>query len=131
MDHTQYEYASLSARVIGTFIDGVIVFVLFIGSILLLNILNANNAFTVLGVIFLCYFFYFTWPISKYGYTPGYRMLRIKVIKSNGMHLGVAQSFVRYIVKTILGVISLLTYASEKKQCIHDMIVDSIVIKET
>ncbi len=58
-------------------------------------------------------------------------MLRIKVIKTNGMHLGVVQSFIRYIIKTILGVISLLTYASEKRQCIHDMIVDSIVIKET
>jgi uncharacterized RDD family membrane protein YckC len=127
----QYEYASLSARVIGTFIDGVVVFVLFIGSVMLLKALNANNAYTIMTVVFLCYIFYFTWPISKYGYTPGYKILKIEVIRTNGQHLGIAQSFIRYVAKTILGIISLLAYGSEKRQCIHDMIVDTIVIKKT
>jgi uncharacterized RDD family membrane protein YckC len=131
METKQYEYASLSARIIGSFIDGVIVTILFVGSIYLLNIVDLNNAYTVLSVIFLYGIFYFTWPVAKYGYTPGYRMLGMKIIKTNGMHLGIVQSFIRYVIKTILGIISLLSYGSEKKQCLHDMLVDSIVIKET
>ena len=126
-----YEYASLAARVIATTIDGLIVLAVFVATIMLLSKIDLNNAYTIIATIFMCYIFYFTWPVSKYGYTPGYKLMGMKILKDDGTHLSLGRSFFRYIAKTILGVISFVTYGSEKRQCIHDKLVDSIVVKET
>jgi len=125
----QSQYASLLSRVVGTFIDGVIVMIIFLITIYLLNKYNSSNVFTISIVIFVYYIVYFTWPIAQFAQTPGYMIMKIKVIKSDGSNLGIMSSFFRYVVKTLLGIISLLTYGfSKKKQSIHDMIVDSIVV---
>ena len=125
----QSQYASLLSRVIGTFIDGVIVLIMFLITIYLLNKYNLSNALSISIVIFIYYIVYFTWPISQFAQTPGYMFMKIKVIKSDGSNLGIIRSFFRYFVKTLLGIISMLTYGfSKKKQSIHDMIVDSIVV---
>ena len=127
----QTEYASLLLRVIGTFIDGVIVGTMFLSTLYLLNKYNFSNAFSISLVVFIYYFFYFTWPIAAFAQTPGYKLVKIKVIKSDGTNLGIVASFFRYIVKIFFGIISWLTYGfTKKRQCIHDIIVDSIVVCE-
>lgn len=125
----QQEYASLLSRVIGTSIDGVIAMILFLFTIFLLNQINLSNGISISFVIFIYYIFYFTWPIAKYSQTPGYMIMKIKVVKSSGANLGVISAFFRYAAKTMLGIISLIAYFfTKKKQSIHDMVVDSIVV---
>lgn len=127
----EYEYASLASRVIATTIDGFIVLAIFLTTLVVLNQLELNNAFTGLTTIFMCYIFYFTWPVAKYGRTPGYKLMKMKILRDDGTHLGIGSALFRYIAKTILGIISFITYGSQQRQCIHDKLVDSIVIRET
>ena len=127
----KYEYATLVCRVIGTSIDGVIVLTLFLFTLVVLNRFNINNAYTVISAIIVFYIIYFTWPVSKYGYTPGYKIMNMKIINKNGSYLGIVASFFRYVTKTILGVVSFVSYGTKERQCLHDKLVNSIVIKET
>ena len=125
----QTEYASLLLRVIGTFIDGVIFGIMFYLTIVLLNKYNFSNAFSICFVILFYYSLFFVWPIAAFAQTLGCMLVKIKVIKSDGTNLGIVASFFRYIVKYFLGFISWLTYGfSKKRQCMHDMMVDSIVV---
>ncbi len=111
----QQEYASLLPRVLGTIIDGAIVAILFLLTIFLLNQYELSNAISISIVIFIYYILYFTWPIAKYAQTPGYMLMKIKVVKSSGANLGMISSFFRYIVKTVLGIISLFAYDFQRK----------------
>ena len=127
----QYEYASLPARVFGTIIDGVIAGSLYILAILLLRQLNLSNWFTISFLIFIVYIFYFTWPISKFTQTPGFKLMKIRVIKTDGTNLGFIAAFLRYVLKTLLGIVSILFYGfNRQRQMLHDMVVDSIVVNE-
>jgi len=127
----QYEYASLPARVFGTIIDGVIAGILFVFGIILLRQLNLANWFTISFLIFIVYIFYFTWPISKFTQTPGFKLMKIKVIKTDGTNLGFIAAFLRYVLKTVLGIVSIAFYGfNPQRQMIHDMVVDSIVVNE-
>ena len=128
----QFEYASLQARVVGTIIDGVIAGALYISGILLLRQLTLSNWFTIYFLLFLVYIFYFTWPISKFAQTPGFKLMKIRVIKTDGTNLGFMAAFLRYVLKTVLGIISILFYGlNPQRQMLHDMVVDSIVVNET
>ncbi len=127
----QHEYASLAARVFGTIIDGVIAGTLYILAILLLRQLNLSNWFTISFLILIVYIFYFTWPISRFAQTPGFKLMKIRVIKTDGTNLGFIRAFLRYVLKTVLGIISILFYGfNPERQMLHDMVVDSIVVNE-
>ena len=50
-----------------------------ITTLVIFNQLGINNAFTGITTIFMCYIFYFTWPVSQYGYTPGYKLMKLRI----------------------------------------------------
>ena len=126
-----YEFASLVSRVVGTVIDGAIAAALYFLGIYVLNQLNSSNWLTITSLIFFVYIFYFTWPIHKYARTPGFKIMKLKVVNSDGTNLGIVPAFLRYVAKTLLSIISLVTYGfTTKRQTLHDIIVDSIVVKE-
>lgn len=76
--------------------------------------------------------------LYKYGQTIGKRILGIKIVRSDRSRAGLARIiFLRYIVAALPGVIlsglwnliDALFIFGEKRQCVHDKIADTIVVK--
>jgi uncharacterized RDD family membrane protein YckC len=74
--------------------------------------------------------------VSRYGQTMAKRLLEIKVVRSDGSQASLGRIFwLRNVVNRLLGVIPLYSLVDvlwifgEKRQCLHDLIADTIVVK--
>ena len=74
--------------------------------------------------------------VARYGQTMAKRLLEIKVVRSDGSKASLGRIFwLRNVVNGLLGVIPLyslidpLFIFGERRQCIHDLIADTIVVK--
>lgn len=74
--------------------------------------------------------------IRRNGQTLAKRMLDIKIVRADGSPASVGRAFwLRYVVNTLLGLIPLygiidvLFIFSESRQCLHDRLADTIVIR--
>ena len=75
--------------------------------------------------------------VARNGQTLGKRILEIKVVRSDGSPASLGRIFwLRNVVNSVLGVIPLyvlvdhLFIFGERRQCIHDLIADTIVIRD-
>ncbi len=128
----EYQFANLIDRYFGNLIDGLIAGTLFILGIILLRQLNWFNWATILVLIFTLFVVYFTWPVSKFAQTPGFKIMDIKVIKTDGTNLGFFRAVLRYVLAIMSGSIFPLFYSIDtERQSPHDLIVDSIVVEKT
>jgi uncharacterized RDD family membrane protein YckC len=97
----------------------------------------------VLGVpIFLCVMGFIAWAwittllVARYGQTMGKRILEIKVVRSDGSQASLGRIFwLRNVVNYLLGVIpfygliDVLFIFGVRRQCLHDLIADTIVVR--
>ncbi len=74
--------------------------------------------------------------VSRYGQTIGKRLLGIKVIRSDGSRASLGRIFwLRNVVNILLsiiplyGIVDALVIFGQRRQCLHDMIADTIVIR--
>ena len=74
--------------------------------------------------------------VARYGQTMGKRLLEIRVVRSDGSKASLGRIFwLRNVVNGLLGIIPLyslidhLLIFGQRKQCIHDLIADTIVVK--
>jgi uncharacterized RDD family membrane protein YckC len=78
--------------------------------------------------------------LHRYGQTIGKRMLKIKVVRSDGSPCTLARYvFTRWLPVTVLGMIPLVGYVvaladplmifREDRRCMHDLIADTIVVR--
>ena len=74
--------------------------------------------------------------VARYGQTMAKRVLDIKVVRRDGSQASLGRIFwLRNVVNALLGVIPLyglvdiLFIFGERRQCIHDLIADTIVVK--
>lgn len=76
---------------------------------------------------------YFTLYVGHSGQTPGKRLLRLKVIRTNGQEVGFALAFVRWIGQGIsfltLGIGYLMIAFTRSKQGLHDKIAGTSVVR--
>ena len=119
-------------RALATIIDFVVLWI--IGSILnsILfggDAVRGNGLSTLIG---LAYFLYF-WSSYGHGQTIGNRVMKIRVVKTNGSELSLTDAFIRYIglilscVVIFIGVIWVAFDAN--KQGWHDKIAGTYVVK--
>lgn len=102
----------------------------FIASYLFLFFENAPDTTRIIVFIFI-FLLYDPIFTSFFGGTLGHLILGIRVKKASDekKNISFPIAILRYFVKTILGVISLITVSSNKKgKAIHDLIADSVVI---
>jgi uncharacterized RDD family membrane protein YckC len=91
---------------------------------------------------FLCVVGFIAWAwitlllVARYGQTMAKRLLEIRVVRSDGSQASLGRIFwLRNVVNLLLrviplyGFIDILLIFGEKRQCIHDMIADTIVVK--
>jgi uncharacterized RDD family membrane protein YckC len=92
--------------------------------------------------IFLCVMGFIAWAwitallVARYGQTMGKRMLEIKVARSDGSQASLGRIFwLRNVVNYLLGVIpfygliDVLFIFGARRQCLHDLIADTIVVR--
>ena len=91
---------------------------------------------------FLCLMGFIAWAwitallVARYGQTMGKRMLDIRVVRSDGSQASLGRIFwLRNAVNVLLGIIPLysiidvLLIFGVRRQCIHDLIADTIVVR--
>lgn len=92
----------------------------------------AGTAMLAVTVIQLLYFSLF--ESSKFQGTLGKMAMGIKVVDANGDRLSVGKAFVRSIGRIISGMILYIGYLmaafTEKKQALHDMMANTLVVKK-
>jgi uncharacterized RDD family membrane protein YckC len=74
--------------------------------------------------------------VARYGQTMGKRLLEIRVVRSDGSQASLGRVFwLRNVVNWLLsviplyGIVDLLFIFGQRRQCIHDLIADTIVVK--
>lgn len=120
-------YAGFWKRFAALFIDGVIIF--FISMILIIPYFIAPLSLIVSGLYKVVF------ETSPLRATPGKAIMGLAVVRNNGSTLTVKDSIVRMAVSFVSSMFLFLGYLislfNEKKQTLHDMIADTVVIEET
>ncbi len=126
-------YATLQLRIKAAVIDGVILIALMYCTSELLNSID-NVAPSIRMFLFILYFVLYE-PLSVFifGNTLGhyYSDIKVKQEKNLNKNISFPLAFIRFIVKFLLGWVSLLTITGSKKhQAIHDTILKSVVLSD-
>jgi uncharacterized RDD family membrane protein YckC len=138
--HT-FVYGGFWLRVVAKLIDGVILWIVNMGTNVLGGMLTqgANNE-AMSGVFFIFYFMniavgaaYEAWFLGKFGATPGKMALGLRVIRPDGEKItylrALGRHFAEMISGLILGIGYIMAAFDEEKRALHDRICDTRVIK--
>ncbi len=121
---TEPELASVGARAIAFFID---VLILFIPG----GILHATIPFA--GPVVLGFFYYPLLHASAMQATLGKKVMGIIVTDASGKPLSLAMAVLRYFVEAasagLCFIGHFLAFFTEKRQAVHDLVADSIVVR--
>lgn len=124
----------IADRVKSALIDSIVLVGLMFITFYLLTFLGIESS-VLKGILFVLIFLYEPIMVS-FSQTIGQRVMRIRVIEQRTEEflkpksIGIFRSILRYIVKLILGVVSLFTINfDEQSRAIHDQLVRSIVIR--
>jgi uncharacterized RDD family membrane protein YckC len=147
------ELASRLRRLLAWFLDGVIASLMIYvpgaivaaatGAIYQLELPESEVDFSVFAVpLFVCFMGFVAWAwittllVARYGQTMAKRLLEIRVVRSDGSKASLGRIFwLRNVVNGLISVIPLyffidsLLIFGERRQCIHDLIADTIVVK--
>jgi uncharacterized RDD family membrane protein YckC len=128
---TEDNYPGVFDRIKAIMTDGIVVVVyMFVASYIfsLFESVPDNARIIAFVFIFLLYDPIFT---SLFGGTIGHMMLGIRVKRESDEHKNILfhKAILRYLVKVLLGWVSLLTVSGNKKRkAIHDFLVGSVVV---
>ena len=126
-------YANLQNRIKAAVADSILLMVMMYCSAEILK--NFDNVPSSLRMYLFILFFFLYEPlmVSIFGFTAGHYYFDIKVKRGNNhkKNIILPLALLRFIIKFLLGWVSLLTITgTEKKQAIHDKIVNAVVIKD-
>jgi len=142
----QLAFASVGARFLALFIDGLLIMAMFFIPIMVISMVIAlahqgGEKSTALPIfmMFIMLLFYLVPPIyeivmiKKYGATLGKMAMKVKVIKADGSPLSYGRSTGRYFAKILSGMILyigfLMAFWDEEKCALHDRICQTRVVK--
>ncbi len=125
-------YAILPSRIKAVVIDSIILIAAMYGTSEVFSLFDeVSNTLRIFSfvLIFLVYDPFFT---SAFGGTIGhsYSNISVKREKDLDRNISFPMAVIRYVLKTFLGWISLLTVTgNDKRKAIHDFVVNSVVIE--
>lgn len=133
-----YVYADLWLRLGAYAIDSlllVLVYSILKGIITLTNSNNETRIFFLFGIFFIISWLYFAiMESSPAGGTIGKQIVRICVIDIQGKKISFLRSTSRYFIKTLstllFGLGFLMAGFTRRKQCLHDIVSDTLVIQK-
>ena len=124
-------YASLQSRIKAAVIDGIIIIVLMYSVTEILNYFSDVPSSVRMYLFIFFFILYEPILVSLFGSTAGHYYSDIKVKRANNLRKNIIfpLALIRFILKLLLGWLSLLTVTgTEKRQAIHDSVVNSVVI---
>jgi uncharacterized RDD family membrane protein YckC len=123
-------YPRLIRRVQAYLIDIFIIVFLAVGLFLLVTAIAVEPPWLRIAIVFVPFFIFEPVLVSFTGGTVGHHLLKLKVQNaSNIKNINIVLAFFRYILKSLLGTISLLfVLTTRKHQAIHDFLTNSIVV---
>jgi len=127
------EYALISDRIKAMIVDSIILIIaMYLSSFLLGQFEEVPDAvrITIFVALFLLYEPLF---VSQFGGSIGHTFFDLTVRKEADLQkkIGFPAAVLRFVIKTLLGWLSLLTVSSnEKKKAIHDWAVASVIVVE-
>lgn len=128
---TENNYPGVFERVKAIVTDGIVIVVfMFIASYIFALFESVPDSARIIAFVFI-FLLYDPLFTSLFGGTIGHMMLGIRVRRESNEEKNILfpLAIVRYIAKSFLGFISLLTISgNEKKKAIHDYLVGSVVV---
>jgi len=126
---TTATYPRLIRRVQALLIDGIIIPVIAISTLVGVSKMGFNGEYGAVAAI-LSIFLLEPFMVTTTGGTIGHHLLGIKVVNSKTMStIGIFRATLRFITKTALGIFSLVVVlTSRKHQAVHDYLSGSIVV---
>lgn len=128
----------LVALIVDSLIVAIVAGVVSLGIELLLHVTTTGGTGGIRGTVgFVLGLIYFGWLWSTRGQTVGYMAMGIRLIRSDGSNIGVGRALLRYILIElsfgfclIPAIVSAFMIAlGQRKQAIHDLLVDTVVIR--
>ncbi|MCE9498914.1 MAG: RDD family protein [Leptospira sp.] len=119
--------ASPSDRYLAIIFDSFILLFLFIFCAKVIVFLNIE-LLVIKALILSPVFLYDPLLVYFFGATIGHRSVGLKVVSSDGKQLTFLNCIIRFLLKTLLGGISLLTVLGERRQALHDRLTSTFVI---
>ena len=124
-------YATLQSRIKAAVIDSILLIVLMYCTTEVLKYFDDVPSSVRMYLFILLFVLYEPILVSVFGFTAGHYYSDIKVKRANNSNKNVIfpLALLRFILKFFLGWLSLLTVTgTEKRQAIHDKVVNSVVI---
>ena len=143
------ELAGRGARLLAAILDGIIAgMMIYVPALIVVWAIgefedSGESDPTMLATAgLLCLIGFIAWAwitallVARYGQTMGKRLLEIRVVRSDGAQASLGRIFwLRNVVNILLGIIPLysiidvLLIFGVRRQCIHDLIADTIVVR--
>ena len=124
-------YPHISNRIKAAFVDACIIIILML---LFTDIFsrfeNVHDYYRIAAFVFI-FLCYETIMVSVFGFSLGHFLndLRVKRHSNTSKNLNIFQAIIRFVIKSLLGWISLLTISGNpQRRAIHDMFTDSVVV---
>jgi uncharacterized RDD family membrane protein YckC len=127
-------YALLTDRIKSAVIDSIVIIGFMYAVTEILALFNTVPNFVRIILFVFIFILYEPLLVSLFGQSIGHSFAKIRVVKDDRTKKKISFpiAIIRFICKVLLGWISLLTVSvNTKKKAIHDLVANSIVIKET
>lgn len=124
------DYPPVLLRAKAAIIDVIIMIVMMLAvSDIFSNMENVPNYYKMIAFVGI-YLLYDPLFISLKGATIGHQICKIKVQRlDNGKNINLIQAIIRFVMKSILGIVSFFTVSQNQNgQAIHDGVVNSVVV---
>ncbi|MFS1512921.1 RDD family protein [Chengkuizengella sp. SCS-71B] len=136
----EYELASLSSRLLAKIIDTILLVIVIFISVMLPNyIIKEREDLTLIffvGIV-LTFVFYQAYLLTRYGYSIGKKVLKIKIVHNENNNNGgffrnvFLRSFINELIASIIplyGLIDILFIFTNDHRCLHDRLAGTKVI---
>jgi len=127
------KYPRLIRRIQAVLIDSVVTPITAIGLLYLSSVLGLEDGKIKAGILVLAIFVLEPVLVSATGATIGHRLIKLRIRRSGeDRNLSIFLATIRFVIKILLGTLSLIIIVSTKKhQAIHDILTDSIVVHKS
>lgn len=133
MNLMKENYALLIDRIKSAVIDSIVIIGFMYAATEILTLFNDVPNFVRIILFVFIFIIYEPLLVSLFGQSIGHSFAKIRVMKDDETKKKISFpiAIIRFICKVLLGWISLLTVSGNiKKKAIHDLIANSVVVKE-
>jgi len=129
LERVDMHYANYSRRIQAVILDSFVLLVLFIGTAFLLSKVPIHTYWKI-GIVANLMIFLEPLLVTFTGASLGHHAKMLRVQNGNtGKNLTFVAAFVRFVIKTVLGWISVfLIFTTKRHQALHDVVVGSVVV---